>query len=189
MQKFSSIKTIYVFSCAIVVIQLLISLSLIIVSEVYSRVIIMKYFQKTEQNEMKLIFYFIDIYGVHLFLTYCCAFRILPKPNRDPGPTIIWILFALVASIDGFLIELVFFQRVNDIKELIRKSLTDGLKLYYKDPVWRFFWDDIQFNRQCCGIDHFNDWKEISPFEIKNKELRQYDKFYFFLFFLPLYTI
>lgn len=70
----------------------------------------------------------------------------------------------------------------NNLLRSMHYSVERGIRHYLKESLWKEAIDKLQFNYQCCGVNSFTDWHQISwmniyHFKNMSRAITKYKKY------------
>lgn len=172
-----------VFAClsTFLVLQIFLGICIIILSE-YMKHSLDNHIYQIDKVQTLNIFFLIELYGLHISFYFLCGvpvIRMLSDPYTKHLAFLIkiWLILGFESSVGAFFISWFCYNANNYLNEKIEISLRDGLYLYEKvwflvlnnennkikyliqDPIWRFIWNELQYNYKCCGVNNSSDWQ------------------------------
>ncbi|XP_017772768.1 PREDICTED: LOW QUALITY PROTEIN: uncharacterized protein LOC108559904 [Nicrophorus vespilloides] len=140
-----------------------------------------------EKAEITFVFTVTALYGTHIIFQYLMGIKICAKcfnkahKFESPQPFTInltytrsifrrstkrhlyfWLAIGGNTLLNVLILSTMSVKISKHIVRSIRHSMEKGMRNYLKDPLWKHTIDRWQFHLQCCGVNNFKDWYEIS---------------------------
>lgn len=74
----------------------------------------------------------------------------------------IWSFFCLLIVVGGCATIWSLLGSSDGLGENVALMLLRGIEVYYANPEWKFLWDQLQYTRECCGVNGYADWMHAS---------------------------
>lgn len=94
-----------------------------------------------------------------MFKRKCCLFYFRKSTRHH---LLIWTLICCNTILNIFILACMVVKVSKHIVRSLRHSIEKGMKNYLKSEKWKFYIDSWQYNMQCCGVNGYEDWFEIS---------------------------
>ncbi|XP_061397613.1 uncharacterized protein LOC133333314 [Musca vetustissima] len=113
---------------------------------------------------------FINLYimGFQLIATYLCSFSMwrniwARKYSRSIQLlVIVWSVFCFIIVVGGCATIWHLLNTPQFLIANVSMMLFRGIEVYYSNPSWKFFWDELQYTNECCGVNGYDDWMHAS---------------------------
>lgn len=151
---------------AIFALEIFAGLLIAIICE-YVKLFVQSHFFQIDAHQVLSVIFVIKLYGLHVSICFSCGIVVISLFSdvytRHMGFLIkLWIFLIVESSIGSLFTTWLFVDTMNYVSKNLEASLTSGIKLYTKDPMWMLIWDDLQYDYKCCGIHNHTDWMKIS---------------------------
>ncbi|XP_071050358.1 peripherin-2 [Onthophagus taurus] len=148
----------------------------------------------TEKPEIDFVFTCTGMYGTHVIIHFLVGMKICEKTifkahkKSTKQHLLIWCLIGCNTILNIIILSIVGVKISKHIAKSMRHSLEKGMQSYLTSPMWKRTIDNWQFHMQCCGVNDYKDWYEltwldkyhidITQTEVQSLRLSQ-DRFHF----------
>ncbi|XP_005182936.2 uncharacterized protein LOC101890537 [Musca domestica] len=104
------------------------------------------------------------IMGFQLIATYLCSLSMWRTIwTRRYSRSIqfllmVWSVFCCIIIVGGCVTMWCLLDMPEILGANVSLMLFHGMEVYYTSPAWKFLWDEIQYNNECCGVEGYDDW-------------------------------
>lgn len=166
---------------ALFIVEILAGLAIAVACE-YAKELVQNRIFQFDKQEVLSVFFIVKLFGLHVSFYFLCGVPLVLLFNdvytHHMGFLLkLWLLLAIETAIGCLLMIWCFSDASKYLIDKFETSLSDGIRLYPKDPVWVLIWDDLQYDFKCCGVYGHMDWTKVNLTVLKKHELKQSKSF------------
>lgn len=181
-----SVPKIRLFINLLLTLQVCLGISLIAVTICYQH-FLGTFLTDVESKILTTKFFNTYIFGFQLIAAYACSASMWHYIwHRRYSHNIqillkVWLFFCFLMAICGCATIWSLLTCADSITESAEVILYKGIDIYYMNPEWKLLWDNLQYTKQCCGVNGYQDWMQASWMtpNLLRRSIRNYRDDYF----------
>ncbi|XP_073822543.1 tetraspanin 33B [Musca autumnalis] len=146
----------------LLILEIKLGIAIITVAVAYQNVL--GSFTPDEKRSLNSTFVNLYIMGFQLIATYLCSLSMwrtiwTKKYSRSIQLLlVVWSMFCFIIIIGGCATIWCLLDIPDILTTNVSMMLFHGIEVYYTSPAWKFLWDELQYNNECCGVNGYDDW-------------------------------
>lgn len=160
---FQSIPKIRLFLNIFIIIEIFLGIAIVAITYYHLR-ILETFLTENEQKMLSSKFFNMYILGFQIKSSFCCALamwnNIWPRRYSETIELLlrVWLLFCFLIVICAAAIIWNLYTSSESLIEGAEIILLKGIDQYYSNPEWKLLWDKLQYTKECCGVQNYQDW-------------------------------
>ncbi|XP_075153974.1 tetraspanin 33B [Haematobia irritans] len=152
---------------ALLTLEIALGIVLIIVAAIYQG-LLSSFIIQTESGIISSRFVHVYIMGFQLIALYLGSLPMwksiwVRRFSRSIQILLnIWMFVCFLIVISGCVAIWSFVKSSKVLSDNVAMMLLHGIEVYYTKPEWKFLWDQLQYGRECCGVNRYSDWMRAS---------------------------
>lgn len=164
---FETIPKIRIFINLLLTIEICLGLAIIAVTWYHQR-LLSAFLTETEAIMLSSKFFNAYILGFQLVASFLCALsmwaNIWPRRYSENLQLLlsVWLVYCFLIVACGAATIWTLLASAGNLSEEAEIVLLRGIDNYYIKPEWKFLWDKLQYTKECCGVNNYQDWMQAS---------------------------